>query len=221
MADSGERRPDEKGLSARYLVLVFLMGVAACAVFFSLGFLVGYNERPSRTAGTIEQVTPSGVIPPTVNPPLETVQPSVKEATQTKVSAPPAPPEATPSEAGKASKPLAAPAAESGAQMEPSAVAKSGGAATPASAPAQVPPGVEVGTGFTVQVAAARNRQDAEKLVKELKSRGYAVFVVTPEFARANDNLFRVQVGPFATREEAEKVRAKIAKEGFKPFIRH
>ena len=80
MADSGERRPDEKGLSARYLVLVFLMGVAACAVFFSLGFLVGYNERSSRTAGMTEQVTPSGVIPPTVNPPLETVQPTSKEA---------------------------------------------------------------------------------------------------------------------------------------------
>ncbi len=34
MADSGDKRRDEKGLSARYLVLVFLMGVAACAVFF-------------------------------------------------------------------------------------------------------------------------------------------------------------------------------------------
>jgi DedD protein len=221
MADSGERRPDEKGLSARYLVLVFLMGVAACAVFFSLGFLVGYNERPSRTAGTTEQVTATGVIPPTVNLPLETVRPAGKEATQAKVTVPAAPQGATPSEADKVLTSLGTPAAESGAQIEPSAVAKSGGAATSAAAPPQVPPGVEVGTAFTVQVAAARNRQDAEKLVKELKSRGYAVFVVTPEFARANDNLFRVQVGPFATREEAEKVRAKIAKEGFKPFVRH
>jgi DedD protein len=220
MADSGDKKPDEKGLSARYLVLVFLMGVAACAVFFSLGFLVGYNERPSRTAGTTEQVTPSGVIPPTVNPPLETGQPSGKEATQTKVSAPATPQEVTPSEVGKAPKPPATPAAESGGEMGPSAAAKSGGTATPASAPPQLPPGVEVGSAFTVQVAASRNQQDAEKLVKELKSRGYAVFVVTPEFAHANDNLFRVQVGPFATREEAEKVRAKIAKEGFKPFIR-
>jgi cell division septation protein DedD len=80
---------------------------------------------------------------------------------------------------------------------------------------------VEVGSAFTVQVAASQNQQDAEKLVKELKSRGYAVFVVTPEFTHAKDNLFRVQVGPFATREEAQKVRDKIAKEGFKPFIKH
>jgi DedD protein len=217
MARGAERRADEKGLSARYLVLIFLMGVAACAVFFSLGFLVGYNERPSRTAGAAEQVTPSGVIPPTVNPPLETVQPSGKE----KVSPPATAPEVAAAGAGKAAKPPAAPAAESGAQGEPSSVAKSGGTPASASALPQVPPGVEVGTAFTVQVAASRNREDAEKLVKQLTSRGYAVFVVTPEFASASDNLFRVQVGPFATREEAEKVRAKIAKEGFKPFVRH
>lgn len=221
MADSGERRPDEKGLSARYLVLVFLMGVAACAVFFSLGFLVGYNERPSRTAGTTEQVMPSGVIPPTVNLPLETVQHTGKEATPAEGRAPAPPQEVKPSEAGKTSEPLATPPAESGAQMRSSTSAKSGGAATPASAPPRVPPGGEVGSAFTVQVAASRNQQDAEKLVKELKSRGFAVFVVTPEYAHANDNLFRVQVGPFATREEAEKVRARIAKEGFKPFIKH
>ncbi|MGD0921428.1 MAG: SPOR domain-containing protein [Terriglobia bacterium] len=221
MADSGERRPDEKGLSARYLVLVFLMGVAACAVFFSLGFLVGYNERSSRTAGMTEQVTPSGVIPPTVNPPLETVQPTSKEAASAaSASAGPAKPAS--SEAAKESKPSAKAATTLGAASAPPATATKPGLTT-AAAPAspQGSPGVEVGGAFTVQVAASQNQQDAEKLVKELKSRGYAVFVVTPEFAHANDNLFRVQVGPFATREEAQKVRDKIAKEGFKPFIKH
>jgi len=221
MADSGERRPDEKGLSARYLVLVFLMGVAACAVFFSLGFLVGYNERSSRTAGMTEQVTPSGVIPPTVNPPLETVQPTSKEAASA-VSASAGPAEPTSSEVAKESKPSARPAtAPAAASAPPPTAAKPGLTTAAAPAPPQGSPGVEVGSAFTVQVAASQNQQDAEKLVKELKSRGYAVFVVTPEFVHAKDNLFRVQVGPFATREEAQKVRDKIAKEGFKPFIKH
>ena len=80
MAGSGERKHDERGLSARYLVLVFLMGVAACGVFFSLGFLVGYNERSAKTAGLTEQVTPSSVIPPTINPPLDTVPVTSKES---------------------------------------------------------------------------------------------------------------------------------------------
>ncbi len=78
-----------------------------------------------------------------------------------------------------------------------------------------------MGDTFTVQVAATRTRQDAESMVKLLKARGYAVFLVTPEYAHANDNLFRVQIGPYPTREAAEKIKNKLAQEGFKPFIRH
>jgi cell division septation protein DedD len=79
----------------------------------------------------------------------------------------------------------------------------------------------EVGVGFTVQIAASKTRQDAEALVKILEGRGYPVFLVTPEYAHANDDLYRVQVGPFALKEDAEKVRVKLAQEGFKPFIKH
>ena len=75
--------------------------------------------------------------------------------------------------------------------------------------------------GFTVQVVASPSRQDAEKIVKILESRGYAVYLITPEVAHAKDNLYRVQVGPFTRREQADKMRAKLAREGFKPFVRH
>jgi cell division septation protein DedD len=70
-------------------------------------------------------------------------------------------------------------------------------------------------------VAALRTKQDAEHLVDILKTRGYPVFLVTPEYAHAPDNLFRVQVGPFKTRDDAEKTRSKLSQEGFKPFIKH
>ena len=72
-----------------------------------------------------------------------------------------------------------------------------------------------------MQIAASRTRQDAEALVKILEGRGYPVFLVTPEYAHAKDNLYRVQVGPFTSRDDAEKVRAKLTREGFKPFVRH
>jgi cell division septation protein DedD len=218
MADRSEKR-DEKGLSARYLVLMFLMGVAACAVFFSLGFLVGYNERASRTAPVTEQVTTPSVVPPTVNPPLETPSPGSQESAAGGAAAAPAQPKPS-EETGQAKRAAPAAAPPTSAQPPLSAAAKPG-VPTTATPPPRAAGGVEVSSAFTVQVAASRNQRDAEKLVKELKARGYAVFVVTPEFAHANDNLFRVQVGPFATREEADQVRAKIAKEGFKPFIRH
>ncbi len=74
--------------------------------------------------------------------------------------------------------------------------------------------------GFTVQVDALRARQDAEALVRILKTRHYPVFLVTPEYSNSTDNLYRVQVGPFISREDAENVRARLVQEGFKPFIK-
>ncbi len=189
-----ESKRDERGLSARYLVVIFLMGVAACAVFFSLGFLVGYNERPFKGATTTEQVTPSPVIPPNVNPPLEEIPEPAKSP----------PPATAAKSATQAPQESAKPAVE--------AKAASRTAATP-SGPAP--------SGFAVQVVASRSKSDAESLVKELGSRGYRVFLVTPEYAKVGDNLYRVQVGPFARREDAETARDKLVKEGFKPFIRH
>jgi cell division septation protein DedD len=70
-------------------------------------------------------------------------------------------------------------------------------------------------------VAALRTKQDAEAVVDILKAKGYPVFLVTPEYAHVDDNLFRVQVGPFKTRDDAVKVRTKLEQDGFKPFIRH
>jgi len=70
-------------------------------------------------------------------------------------------------------------------------------------------------------VAAVRNKQDAEAVVNILKEKGYPVFLASPEFAHAADNLFRVLVGPFRTRADADKVHDKLSQEGFKPFIRH
>lgn len=231
VAEKGAPKVEDKGLSARHLILVFLAGVAVCAVFFSLGFLVGYHERPSRAAPVAERVTPPPVIPPIVNPPLATGGPAGKEPAKAGTSAESAgpPPSRLPEQVSsqpaaqtKSSEVIASPSA-----APPSAQVTVPRGTSPADtlpgAPVGGPsgPGGEVGTGFTVQVTASRNKQDAERLVGILKSSGYPVFLVTPEYAFADDNLFRVQVGPFATREDAEKVRAKLAKEGFKDlFIR-
>jgi cell division septation protein DedD len=78
-----------------------------------------------------------------------------------------------------------------------------------------------VGEGITLQVAALRTKQDAQALVNILKTRGYPVFIVTPESAHGGDNLYRVQVGPFRARAEADKAHDKLVQEGFKPFVKH
>ncbi len=207
----------EKGLAARHLILLFLAGVAVCAVFFSLGFLVGYNERSSRAALDTERVTGPSATPPLVNPPRETAASrNNKPSRETASNA--AQPEASEISRQSAGGKIISAASGRQAQAE---VPSEAGAAEGESVGAN--PGDEVRTGYTVQVTALRAQQDAEALVGILKSRGYPVVLVSPEFTHANDNLYRVQVGPFGSREEAEKVRAKLAKEGlFKDlFIKH
>jgi DedD protein len=225
MADRTQRDQSGGGLAARHLVLVFLAGVAVCAVFFSLGFFVGYHERTTEAATPTERVSAPPVIPPTVNPPIETVEPEPK--TRAPITAPTVPPSevqpssqapATPSSTPPGANQAAAPTASPG----PSDSAASGEEVTDAAPPpAPGPKAGEVGGGFTVQVVAARAKQDAEKLVTVLKARGYPVFLVAPARAGRKDDFFRVQVGPFTSRQDAEKVRAKLHQEGFSPFIRH
>jgi cell division septation protein DedD len=210
---------EERGLSAHHLILLFLAGVAVCGVFFSLGFLVGFNERFSRPAPPTERVTAPAAIPPTVNPPVESVKSTPQEAVGEHTPGNPAPDVGAAQTAGPSRNPV--PSQAKAAAATPTAPQHAAAAPATSQQPAAAPAPGEVGEGITLQVAALRSKQDAEALVNILKGRGYPVFLVTPEYAHANDNLFRVQVGPFKTRDDAEKVRAKLSREGFKPFIRH
>ena len=224
MVNNADRVPGDKGLSTRHLILVFLAGVAVCGVFFSLGFLVGYNERSTRMAPVTERVATPATIPPTVNTPLETTPVGSSGAAPSTTSVPPpltAIQASVPASPPGEQKPVAAPGTASPvAAPHPSPVEaeREPGPGATATPPAAVG---EVGVGFTVQVVASRTKQDAEALVKILEGRGYPVFLVTPEYAHANDNLYRVQVGPFTSKDDAEKVRTKLTQEGFKPFIKH
>jgi cell division septation protein DedD len=203
-----------KGLSTRHLMLVFLAGVAVCGVFFSLGFLVGYNERSARMSPATERVTTSGVIPPTVNPPLETVP--IGNSTGTASANP---------SAGLGASLSGQKTTETAAKVEPAAVLPSALSAksepAPDTASTAFADSRAAGGTFIVQVTAMRARQDAESVVRVLRGRGYHALLVPPQHAHAKDSLYRVQVGPFASREIADKTLAKLKHEGFKPFIRH
>lgn len=214
---------DDKGLSTRHLVLIFLAGVAVCGIFFSLGFLVGYNERSVRMSPVTERVSTPATIPPTINSPLETVPVGSGNGAP---STPSVPPPLKPLQASEApsptadQKPVTAPGTVSPVTASPPSPAKVEREAEPGSAATSPAAVGEVGGGFMVQVTALRTKQDAEAVVRILKGRGYPIFLVAPGHGRANDNLYRVQVGPFASRGDAEKARAKLVQEGFKPFIR-
>jgi cell division septation protein DedD len=57
---------------------------------------------------------------------------------------------------------------------------------------------------------ALKTREGADKLASDLKTKGYPAFVANP--AR---NLYRVRVGPFAKRAEAEQIAGRLARDGY------
>lgn len=74
------------------------------------------------------------------------------------------------------------------------------------------------GAGFAVQIAALNVRSEADAIAKRLSSKGYAAYVVSP--ASGTPTVFRVRVGKFPTRREAETVASKLQKEEqFKPWV--
>jgi cell division septation protein DedD len=212
---------EERSYSARYLILIFLVCVATCGVFFSLGYLVGNNEHGSRSTPVTEVVTAPSVVPPNINPPAENVESTLQSQgpAQKPVNPPPDTLADSPADPRpRATSATAQPSNVATQSIRPSAVSQS--VSNPPSNPQ--PTAGEVGEGVTLQVVASRSQQDAEHIVDILKQKGYPVFLATPEFARADDKFFRVLVGPFRTRAEAERVRDQLVREGFKdPFIRH
>ncbi|HEX3645541.1 MAG TPA: SPOR domain-containing protein [Vicinamibacterales bacterium] len=107
-------------------------------------------------------------------------------------SAPPAPPSPTP--AKEPARAAAPPVTQAATSPEPS------------------------GQGFAVQIAALNVRSEADAIAKRLSTKGYAAYVMTP--ANGTPSVFRVRVGKFTTRREAETVAARLQKEEqFKPWV--
>lgn len=229
MLEETGMQPDEKGLSAHHLVLIFLACVAVCAVFFSAGFLVGYNERLSKVAPHTERISSPSAIPPVVNPPPS----ASSEAAPPAGNAKPANPADSGSNSAVSEEPLTASTAEPEAgglpHVTPRATTQRPGAraitqsldAAGSAPPARSPDGGRQEAGYNIQVVASGSKQDAEKIVKLLGARGYSAFLVSPGDTQSNDGFYHVLVGTFTSLDRAEQVRAKLIQEGFKqPFIK-
>lgn len=91
-------------------------------------------------------------------------------------------------------------------------------AATPAPAPAAPAANEPPGNGFAIQVAALRERSEADTIVKRLAGKGYPAYVLAP--AKGAPSVYRVRVGKFKERREADTVAARLQKEEqFKPWV--
>ena len=87
----------------------------------------------------------------------------------------------------------------------------------PLAIPASTPAPASAATGSTmVQIAAVSHQEDATILVSALRKRGYAVVVRN----EPKDSLFHVQVGPFASRDEAKAMRARLLGDGYNAILK-
>jgi cell division septation protein DedD len=88
-------------------------------------------------------------------------------------------------------------------------------AATPSATPAT---GEPQGSGYAVQIAALNVRSEADAIARRLASKGYAAYVMTPP--SGTPQVYRVRIGKFGSRREAETIATKLEKEEqFKPWI--
>ena len=235
-------------LNGKQLVFLFMAATVVSVVIFLCGVLVGRGVGSARaasedagalaqtlTAPAVAQPSDQPAVDPVVAPDsdpraaaappevddltyfsrLEDEKPAVEELKPAAAPAPkPAPAAVERSAPAAAAKPATAkpaPAPAAAPRPAPEAAPRREGASpTPAAAPAA--------GDWAVQVAALNVRTEAEAVAKRLAAKGYAAYVVTP--GGGTPSVFRVRIGPFATRRDADAMALKLEKEEqFKPWV--
>jgi cell division septation protein DedD len=203
----GEQKDTEIVLGTGKLLAIFFALAAMCGTFFGLGYSLGRNSGPM----AIQSEESARLVS----------SPGAKPAAGVTVSTPPASdvtaaPAANPASAQADPAPSTNDAASEDASVAPTGTVKP--AAVPPSSPTVRTPELASASGnITVQVAAVTKQEDAQALVAALKRKNYPVFVLPQSSA---DNLYHVQVGPFAELKDAEAMRSKLAGDGYNAIVK-
>lgn len=213
-------------LSGKQLFALFMATVVVSVVIFLIGVFVGRNVRTQQAVAaerlndSAASLTPAPARQPAPAPAVE----SPLEAAE-----PPTPPAETdelsykrrlegPSSSESLKTPAAAPQASRPAP--PLASQPRASAATPAAAPQAAAAGI-IGTPqpgtWVIQIHVLRDRAAANGIVRRLVAKGYPAFLVA---AGPPTGTYKVQVGRYKDRDEAQKVIERLKKEEqFNPWI--
>ncbi len=225
-------------LSTGTVLGIFFALALVCAVFFGFGYSMGRKSGVASAADTAvsgaaatDPAPETAAAKPSAGTPAiqaipgymsasqadaanrnanaQTARPGAATSAQTTVVVTEAPvprvTKPTPAAAEAANEPTAAPVVRK-PELRP---------ALPAAIPMAVPvsPGAAVNY---VQIAAVSHQEDADVLLSALKRRGYAVF----ERPGDTDKLIHVQVGPFATKKDADAMRQKLLGDGYNAIVK-
>ena len=187
----------EISLGTPTILGIFFVLALLCACFFGAGYTMGRKSlQPAAPAAAPLTTTIAGAPKPTAGSPAGSSAPVVKAPAELPPSAVVVPTSATPQ---------AAPAAAA-----PPAVK------TPVAAPQLTTSNQQLATSFMVQVAAVSSQDVADIELAALKKDGYAV-VVRHE---PQDQLLHIQIGPFATRKDADAMRQRVIADGFNAIVK-
>jgi DedD protein len=205
-----EPKDTEIVLGTGKMLGIFFALVILCGTFFGLGYSVGHSSSPMaiQTGQSGKTSASNGAKP-------------LAGVTVTSPAA--ATPETAPFPANDASQSNIQP--DSGnAQNQPPSTNEAGVSVATANSSGQpeasrnVPPELAPESGaITVQVAAVTKQEDAQALVSALRRKNYPVFISSNA---SSDNLYHVQVGPFAELKDAESMKSKLAGDGYNAIVK-
>lgn len=184
-----------------FTLLVFTGIVVLCSIFFILGMLVGRTQG-QKIAGAGAAVASAKTDAKAAKDDKEdfTFYDSVKKGDSgALLAAPPKP----------------APEPEKRVEEPPKKLEEPPVAAKPA--PEPEPPVAAPANVLNYQIGLFSNSANADKLLDEVKKKGFRAFILTPSEGESNP-VYRVQVGPFTDVVEAEEARKKLESDGYKPL---
>ena len=203
----------EINLSGKQLVFLFMAGATLLVSVFLLGVRIGRDVKGDRVSiadsgDTVASATPPAASdlsqpaaaggPPAAEPPAPAPEPDDELSYSKRLQG-----ETAPAEKLKA--PAAAPAPPPSRAEEP---------AKPAAPASAGRPGA-----WIVQVISLQDRAAATKIAQRLSSQGYPAFVLDP--SPGSPRFYRVQVGGFAEKNDAEQASRRLEKEEqYKPLVR-
>lgn len=216
----------ELTLGTGALIAIPLALLLLCGFCFGFGYLVGHrSSAPNATARSSartaapdqEPLQASGMIPkPSAAEGAPVPQPAAaSDSGQPAGGANGTAPAQGTAPVAAASVPAssqASPAAQP--QVRPALGASPPAASQPATAPA-VRAALPAAQSFMVQIAAVVNAEDANVLTQALRNRGYAVSARREPV----DGMIHVRIGPFNSRDEANRWRDKLLGDGYNAVV--
>jgi cell division septation protein DedD len=236
-------------LNGKQLVFLFMAATVVSVVIFLCGVLVGRGVRTERGASSdvasngvaIDPQPPAQVAVPTPaqpdsdprkaeppTPPAEAVstasapdKPNTEKPSAEKPSTEKSSTDKTSTDKTSTDKTSTDKTSTDKTSIEKPSAEKPAIPADPPKAPEKVAvaPGAEPqGPGYVVQVAALNVRSEADAIAKRLASKGYGAYVLPS--ASGTPQVFRVRIGKFGSRREAETMATRLQKEEqFKPWV--